>query len=178
MAEHTIVARPYAKAIFELARDGDAFEEWASLLALACTAVEDDAFLAYMHSPDAEPGRLVDIILSVCGECAGELGQNFLRLLAENHRLSSLPAIAQEFESLRDEYENVADVAVTSAIPLSQEQKQEIEAAMKSRLGKNVRLNCDVDAALIGGAIIRSGDVVIDGSLRGRLDQLAGVVTH
>jgi len=178
MAENIIVARPYAKAIFELAREGDAVEEWGSMLALACRTLEDDAFLVYMHSPGAEPGRLVDIILSVCGEHAGELQQNFLRLLAENRRLGSLRAIAEEFANLRDEHENVADVEVTSAVPLSEEQKQEIGAAMKSRLGKNVRLNCDVDAALIGGAIIRSGDVVIDGSLRGRLDQLSGVVTH
>ncbi len=178
MAENIIVARPYAKAIFELAREGDAVEEWASMLALACRTLEDDVFQAYMHSPDAEPAHLVDIILSVCGEQAGELQQNFLRLLAENRRLASLQAIADEFANLRDEHENVADVHVTSAVPLSEEQKQEIGAAMKSRLGKNVRLNCDVDAALIGGAIIRSGDVVIDGSLRGRLDQLSGVVTH
>jgi F-type H+-transporting ATPase subunit delta len=101
-----------------------------------------------------------------------------LRLLAENRRIGSLQSIAEEYESLRDEYENVADVKVISAVPLSEEQKQEIGAAMKSRLGKNVRLNCDVDAALIGGAIIRSGDMVIDGSLRDRLDQLAGVVTY
>jgi F-type H+-transporting ATPase subunit delta len=131
-----------------------------------------------MHSPDAEQEHLVDIILSVCGEHAGQLQQNFLRLLAENRRIDSLQAIAEEYESLRDEYENVADVKVISAVPLSEEQKQEIGAAMKSRLGKNVRLNCDVDAALIGGAIIRSGDMVIDGSLRDRLDQLAGVVTY
>jgi F-type H+-transporting ATPase subunit delta len=178
MAENTIVARPYAKAIFELAREGGAFEEWGNMLALACTTLEDDAFLNFMHSPDAEPEHLVDIILSVCGEHAGELQQNFLRLLAENRRIGSLQAIAEEYESLRDEYENVADVEVISAVPLSEEQKQEIGAAMKSRLGKNVRLNCDVDAALIGGAIIRSGDMVIDGSLRGRLEELAGAVTH
>ncbi len=178
MAEYTIVARPYAKALFELARDGNSFEDWTRFLAVACAVLEDDGFLAYMHSPDAEPERLAAVILDICGEHAGELQSNFIRLLTANGRLNCLPTIGHEFETLRDEHENVADVEVTSAVPLSEEQKQEYAEAMKRRLGKDVRLNCEVDASLIGGAIIRSGDIVIDGSLRGRLNQLAGAVTH
>lgn len=178
MSENTIVARPYAKAVFDLAKEGSSFEKWSEFLALACAVLEDDGFLAYMHSPDAEPDRLADVVLGVCGERAGELQGNFIRLLAANGRLNCLPAIAQEFENLRDEYENVADVEITSAVPLSDEQKAQYAGAMKQRLGKDVRLNCDVDESLIGGAIIRSGDIVIDGSLRGRLEELAGAVTH
>jgi F-type H+-transporting ATPase subunit delta len=178
MAENTIVARPYAKAVFELARDHDAFAQWGDLLALASVVVEDDGFLALMHGPDADPQRLASLVIDVCGEHAGELQQNFIRLLAENRRLGCLPDIAREFTELRDEHENIADVHVTSAVPLNETQKQEFAAAMKKRLGKDVRLNCDLDDSLIGGAIIRSGDIVIDGSLRGRLDRLAGAVTH
>jgi F-type H+-transporting ATPase subunit delta len=178
MAENTIVARPYAKAVFELARDHDAFAQWGEFLALASAIVEDDGFRLLMHGPAAEPDRLAGVVIGVCGERAGELQQNFVRVLAENGRLGSLTEIAREFTELRDEYENIADVYVTSAVPLNETQKQEFAAAMKKRLGKDVRLNCDLDDSLIGGAIIRSGDIVIDGSLRGRLDRLAGAVTH
>lgn len=178
MAEFTIVARPYAKAIFEIARAGDSLAEWAELLALASGVVEDESFHGALHSPDVDPAMLTDIVIDICGERAGELETNFIRLLAENGRLYCLPAIGQEFERLRDEYENIADVQVTSAVPLSDEQKQRFAAAMRSRLGKEVRLHCQVDPALVGGAVLRSGDMVIDGSVRGRLDQLASAVTH
>lgn len=178
MAEITTVARPYAKAVFELARDEDAFGGWTTALTLACTVIEDEGFQGLMRSPEATPERLASLVINVCGEHAGQKQQNFIRLLADNGRLDCLPAIARQFEALRDQYENIADVDVTSAVPLSDEQKQHFATAMKNRLGKEVRLNCDIDASLIGGAIVRSGDVVIDGSLRGRLDRLAGAVTH
>ncbi len=178
MAENTIVARPYAKAVFELARDHDAFPQWAEFLALASLVAEDDGFLAFMRGLDADPDRLASIVIDVCGDRAGELQQNFIRVLAENGRLGCLPEIAREFTELRDEYENIAEVYVTSAVPLNETQKQEFAAAMKRRLGKDVRLNCDLDDSLIGGVIIRSGDVVIDGSLRGRIERLADAVTH
>ncbi|UCC14033.1 MAG: F0F1 ATP synthase subunit delta [Gammaproteobacteria bacterium] len=178
MAEIKTVARPYAKAIFELARDQQTFDEWSSVLALACTVVEDEGFHGMMHSPVVSPDQLAGLVIEICGEHAGQKQQNFIRLLAENGRLHCLPAIAHEFVAMRDEYENIADVDITSAVPLSEEQKQHFATAMKNRLGKDVRLNCDIDASLIGGAIVRSGDVVIDGSLRGRLDRLAGAVTH
>ena len=176
--ESTTVARPYAKAVFEIARDDHAFTEWAGVLALASEVVEDEGFHELMHSPESTPDRLAALVIEVCGEHATDKQRNFISLLAQNGRLNSIPAIAREFETLRDHYENVADVEVTSAVPLSDEQKQHFAAAMKTRLGKEVRLNCEVDASLIGGAIVRSGDVVIDGSLRGRLDRLAGAVTH
>jgi F-type H+-transporting ATPase subunit delta len=178
MSEFTIVARPYAKAVFEIARDNGSLAEWAEMLAFASTVVEDPGFHSLLHSPDADPSGLAGIVIDVCGEHAGALQQNFIRLLAQNDRLYCLPAIGEEYARLRDEYENVADVEITSATPLSDEQKQHFATAMRKRLGKDVRLNCDVDASLIGGAIVRSGDVVIDGSVRGRLDQLAGTVTH
>jgi len=178
MAETTIVARPYAKAAFDVARSGDSLADWAEFLALAASVVEDDGFHALMYRPDADPQRLADLVIDICGARAGELQQNLIRLLTENGRLNCLPAIAQEFVRLRDDYENVADVEVLSAVPLTDEQMKQFADAMKKRLGKDVRLSCDVDATLLGGAILRSGDVVIDGSLRGRLDRLAGALTH
>jgi len=178
MSDYTIVARPYAKAVFEIARSRDSLAEWAQALVLAASVVEDKGFNALLFKPDVDPARLADVVIDICGERAGELQQNLIRLLADNGRLACLPSIAAEFVRLRDEYENVADVEVTSAVPLTEEQKEQFADAMKKRLGKDVRLSCDIDASLLGGAILRSGDVVIDGSLRGRLDRLAGALTH
>ena len=105
-------------------------------------------------------------------------GQNFIGLLADNDRLAYLPEIAMEFEHLRAEAEKIVDVDVTSAIALDEPQQQKIAAAMRERLGRNVRLHCEIDESLLGGAVVRAGDLVIDGSLRGRLDRLAGALTH
>jgi len=178
MAEYTIVARPYAKAVFEIARSGDSLKEWSEFLALASAVVEDKGFHALMYRPGADGQRLAALVIEICGDRAGELQQNFVNVLAGNGRLACLPSIAAEFVRLKDEYENVADVEVVSAVPLTDGQKQQFADAMKKRLGKDVRLSCDTDASLLGGAILRSGDVVIDGSLRGRLDRLAGALTH
>ncbi len=178
MSDHTIVARPYAKAVFEIARAQNSLSQWAEALALASSVVEDEGFNDLLFRPDADPQALADLVIDICGERAGELQQNLIRLLAGNGRLTCLPWIAAEYVRLRDEYENVADVEVLSAVPLSEEQKEQFAGAMKKRLGKDVRLSCDIDASLLGGAILRSGDIVIDGSLRGRLDRLAGALTH
>jgi len=104
-------------------------------------------------------------------------GSNFLKLLLENRRVPVLTEIADHFEALRAEVENSVDAVVTSASPLNAEQKQEITASLKERLGREVKLTTEIDENLIGGAVIRAGDVVIDGSLRARLEGLANALT-
>ncbi len=121
---------------------------------------------------------LADLLIDICGEQADTLGRNFLRVLAENGRIGCLPDIRLEYERLRAEAENIVDVEISSAVPLSDEQREKYAEARRKRLGKTVRLHCEVDETLLGGAVIRAGDLVIDGSLRGRLDRLAGAVKH
>src|SRR5690606_5244238 len=107
-----------------------------------------------------------------------EHGRNFLKTLAHNRRLGLLPEIAAQYEVLRAEVENVADVRIVSAVQLSEQQRQRFIAALTKRLQREVRVHCEVDPSLIGGAIVRAGDFVIDGSLKARLERLAGAMTH
>lgn len=178
MAENITLARPYAKAAFEIAQEHDRLDDWSSFLAVAAEVVENPDFHALLGSPHVVSGRLADFIIEICGERAAELQANFVRVLAENERLELLPAIGEDFERLKAEEQNVVGVELTSAVELTEAQRGRFAEALESRLGKKVRLTCRTDAELIGGAVIRAGDIVIDGSLRGRLDRLADAVTH
>jgi F-type H+-transporting ATPase subunit delta len=174
MAEKVTIARPYAKAAFAYAQQENALAKWSKLLATASALVEDSRIAPLVTSPRVTPEQLAELISDASGIDAKDLQRNFIGTLAENRRLALLPQIAAMYETLRAEAENVADVQVTSAVPLSDAQRQRLATAMKKRLQKNdVRLHCDVDASLVGGAIVRSGDMVIDGSLKGRLDRLS-----
>lgn len=178
MAEKTTVARPYARAVFEIARDADAFGAWSEFLGRAAKVVGDPRVAELIGNPAVTRADLAELIIEVAGDAAGREGSNFIRLVAENDRVAWIPEIAAEFEALRAEAENVVDVTVTSAVALDEEQRSRFATSLKSRLGREVRLHCDTDASLLGGAIIRAGDLVIDGSLLGRLQRLAGAVTH
>ena len=103
--------------------------------------------------------------------------QNFVRVLAENHRLLLLPEIAAHYEVLRSAVENTVDVDVVSAVPLDAAQTEKLKQALSTRLKRQVRMQNSVDATLLGGAVVRAGDLVIDGSLKGRLERLATDLT-
>ena len=132
---------------------------------------EDAADLVVLQSFAAQ---LVDEIAAVP---LGERGANFVRMLADNHRLGYLPEIAELFDTLKDDAEGMVDVTVTSAAPLDEAQRGQISAALERRLRRKVRLHCETDPALIGGAVLRAGDLVIDGSLRTRLERIAYELT-
>jgi F-type H+-transporting ATPase subunit delta len=116
-------------------------------------------------------------LIDIAGPALGEHGANFVRTLAENRRLAYLPEISAQFEVLKDEAQGVADVTVTSASAIDQAQQQKLTAALERRLQRKVRLHCAVDPALIGGAILRAGDLVIDGSVSTRLARIAYELT-
>ena len=109
---------------------------------------------------------------------AGEGGRNFLKALAENRRLALLPQIAAQFEALRAEVEGVVDVEVIAAREIAAPQQKKLEAALAKRLGREVRMHTRIDETLLGGAIVRAGDLVIDGSLKGRLERLGSALTN
>jgi F-type H+-transporting ATPase subunit delta len=176
MAEKVTVARPYAKAVFELAREHDDFARWSTILAAAAAVVQDSRVARLLSSPRVQPSELIDLIAAACGEALGVSGRNFLSTLVQNRRLGVLPEVAAHYEELRAEVDNVADAHVTSAVELNAAQRQRLGTAVRRRLKRQVRLHCTVDAALIGGAIVRAGDFVIDGSLRGRLERLMNAV--
>lgn len=178
MAEKITIARPYAKAAFQQANGTKSFERWSQALATASAVVGDARVARLLTSPRVTPDQLADFIAEIAGSALDEQGKNFLRTLAENRRLGLLPEIAAMYEELRAEVENIADVHVTSALPLDEAQKQKLAAALRKRLKREVRLHCDIDASLIGGAIARSGDLVIDGSLKARLQRLGGSIAQ
>lgn len=178
MAEKATIARPYAKAAFESARERNAFERWSTVLATASLVVQDERVARLLTSPRVKPEELSGLIADIAGESMDQYTRNFLATLSSNRRLGLLPEIASMYEVLRAEAENTADVQVISAVELNDAQKQRLATALKKRLQRDVRLHCEVDASLIGGAIVRAGDFVIDGSLKARLDRLAAEMTH
>ena len=178
MAEKATIARPYAKAAFEYSQQHHAFDAWSQVLAAGAAVASDQRVEKLLTNPRVAPNELVALIGDAAGGALDEPRRNFLLTLAHNRRLGLLPEIAAQFEVLRAEVENVADVSITSAIPMSESQQQRMSTALKARLKRDVRLHCSVDPSLIGGAIVRSGDFVIDGSLRARLERLAGAMTH
>jgi F-type H+-transporting ATPase subunit delta len=176
MAEKVTVARPYAKAAFELAREQGDFARWSTVLSAAAAVVQDPRVARLLSNPRVQPAELIDLIAAACGDALDDSGRNFLNTLAQNRRLNVVPEVAAHYEELRAEVENVADVHVTSALELNAAQRERLSNALRQRLKRDIRLHCMVDAALIGGAIVRSGDFVIDGSLRGRLERLMNAV--
>ena len=172
MAERATIARPYAKAAFEYARDANALAQWSEGLKAAAQIVADPRVAPLTKSPAWSAADLVSLIIDVAEPKLDAGMQNFVRVLAENHRLLLLPEIVAHYEVLRSAVENTVDVEVVSAVKLDAAQSDKLSAALTRRLKRNVRMKNSVDATLLGGAVLRAGDLVIDGSLKGRLERL------
>lgn len=186
MADNNTIARPYAQAAFELAGENGKLDAWSEALVLASDVMVDGRVAKFLANPklsdEQRLGFLNDLFRTAGGEKSilsggDKEGTNFLKLLLEYERVAVLPEISEHFDDLKDALENTVDVTVTSATTLNDAQKQAIAAALKKRLGCEVRLDTELDEDLIGGAVIRAGDVVIDGSLRSRLQGLSNALT-
>ncbi|QJR80962.1 F0F1 ATP synthase subunit delta [Alteromonas pelagimontana] len=172
MSELTTVARPYAKAAFDFAVEHNAIAQWQDMLNFAGAVSSNKEMHQYLTGAVA-PDTLADIFINVCGEQLDQHGQNLVKVLAENKRLAVLPDISEMFDAFKAEYEKQVDVDVTSAIALTDAQKSELSATLEKRLARKVKLNCNVDPALIAGFIVKAGDTVIDGSVKSKLNRLA-----
>jgi len=173
MADKTTIARPYAKAAFAEARADSMLGAWSDALHTAATVVDDPRVHSLIDDPHVTTEQLAKLVLDIAGANLGEHGRNFVETLAEARRLNCLPEIAALFDIYKDDAEGIADVTVTSAAPLDARQQQSLTVAMTRRLKREVRLHCTTDPELLGGAVLRSGDLVIDGSVRGRLERIA-----
>ncbi len=173
MAELITIARPYAQAIFSLAQDEGDLKGWSDMLAFAATVASDPDMAELIDNPRVDRHQTAAIFLEVCGERLTAGAKNTIRVLAENNRLELLPEVAALYEVERAAAEGTLQAEVTSARALSDAQKKAIAAALTKRLGRDVTLDCNVDEKLLGGAIIRAGDVVIDGSVVGKLEKLS-----
>jgi len=177
MADKSTIARPYAKAAFEEARDRKRLGPWSEALRTAAAIVGDSKVDELLGNPRVTPQELAAFVSEIAGPQLDEEGRNFVRTLADNRRLGLLPEISARFDELKGEAEGVIDVTVTSAAPLDDSQRDKLAAALERRLGRSVRLQCVTDPALIGGAVLQAGDLVIDGSLRARLERIAYELT-
>ena len=174
MAERITTARPYAKAIFALARKGNTLAETSrEPAARRGSRRPTRACARLLGSPHVTPAQLAELVTGVAGDGLDENGRNFVSLLAQNRRLGFLPEIAALFEQMKAEVENAVDVEVIAASQLTPDQESRYAAALQKKLGRQVRLHTKVDGSLIGGAVLKAGDLVIDGSIKGRLERLA-----
>ena len=183
MADNHTVARPYAQAAFEIARESGELGAWSESLNVAGELLADGQVADFLSDPELSDERRLEFLTGLFAAAGGRLlsgtnpkGTNFVRLLLEYGRVVAMPEIAELFEALKAEVENTVDVIVTSATPLSSTQQTSIASALEKRLGRNVNLETEIDENLIGGAVIKAGDVVIDGSLRARLDGLGNAL--
>jgi F-type H+-transporting ATPase subunit delta len=176
MAEANTIARPYANAVFALAKDKGELKAWSDLLAVFAQCVADPKMQSVIASPAVSDEQVITLLADIAGELMTTESRNFLALLAESNRLQSLADIAVIYEDLRAQAEQTMVADVTASRPLTPEQGQQISDALKKRFGRDVTLNTSVDESLLGGAIIRAGDLVIDGSALGKLNRLANAI--
>ena len=204
MAEKQTLARPYAEAVFALARDRSELKKWSEKLAFFAVVAADERVRQLAGNPRVNRAHFLDLVLGICSDVQGstsvagapsgeansahrksgatkqvdEQGSNFIRLLVENRRLDLVPDIQRQYESLKAEAEARVEATVISALPLEAAQLKTIGEALKRKLGREVNLTAQTDKALMGGVVIHAGDLVIDGSVRGRLAELATHLSH
>jgi len=169
MSELITLARPYAKAAFEFAKSESAVDQWSKDLLVAAGLAHDEQILHYFSRPDVLDEDLVQL---VCGEGASEHYKNFVQMLIHNDRLSLLPEVAELYQFYLEQDSQSLTVDVYAAVELTDVQKQAMTAALSKRTGKQISLQTHIDDTLMGGARIHCGDLVIDGTLRGKIDRM------
>ena len=178
MAEAITVARPYAQAAFLFANEHQTLKDWSEMLSLLAMIADDAGMRELIDSPHVTETQLADLFIQIAGDQINEKCANFVRVLSANGRLTLLPEIAALFEIQRQDAEGTVQAQLVSAFPASESQQAAIIASLRKRLGREVELSCSTDAELLGGAIIRAGDLVIDGSVRGKLQRLGTALSR
>ncbi|MBL1275092.1 MAG: F0F1 ATP synthase subunit delta [Ectothiorhodospiraceae bacterium] len=173
MAEKSTVARPYAVAVFQMANASKQLKEWSAVLQTVALIAEDADIQTIISNTSVKKEQLAQVFIDVAGEVMTEQGSNLIKLLAENRRLNVIAEIAEQFETLKAEAEKTVEAEIISAQEVSAAQQSMITEKLKARLGCEVSLKCSVDESLMGGAIIKAGDMVIDGSVIGQLNKLS-----
>ena len=173
MADNASIARPYAKAVFDLATETGNQDDWSNALESLTVIAQDPDFGKAINSPQVKPAQLEEVVLGLLGKKLPEGGDNFIKLLAQNSRLEALPDVQQQYAVLLAESRKSIEAEVMTARPLSAEQKSNLTEALQTRLGVTVSIVETVDESLVGGAIVKAGDLVIDGSAKGRVEKLA-----
>ncbi len=167
------IARPYAEALFARAEETGTLDGWSETLELLVAIAQDPAMMNAISDPLLDRADLIKLILDIGGERLGAEAQNLVQLLVRNGRLSVLPEIGTMYEQLKADRQQVLKVHVRSAYAFTKDQEQKIAAGLKRKLGLDVTITSEQDETLIGGVHIRAGDLVIDGSIKGKIEKLA-----
>jgi len=173
MAELTTIARPYAKAAFETADAKGQLAEWSAMLSVAAVVATDSDMVKVLQHPALTSEQKAETFVDVCGGKLNEEAVNLVKTMAENKRLTVLPQVAVTFEHLKSEKEKSVDVSITTAFALTGDQEQQLTQVLGTKLSRDIKVSSSVDKDLLGGAIIRAGNLIIDGSVRGKLAKLA-----
>ena len=178
MIEPTTLARPYARAAFEHARAAGELAAWQAALSELAAITAEPKVAAAMRDPNQTAAQRAATLSGLAGDGAPSAVANLLSIMADNGRLSLLPEVAMLFDQLKQAVESTVAVHVTSAYPLSDAETQQLADTMQEKLARSITLTSETDPSLLGGALIRADDLVIDGSVRGRLNKLAGTLTQ
>jgi F-type H+-transporting ATPase subunit delta len=177
MAELATIARPYAEAVFRLAKEKNGLPAWSDALALVVTIYQDPQMQAAMANPKVTPADIERVMLATCGERIDGVARNFIQLLVHNRRLGVLPEIRSLFEKLKLEDEGKLDAKISSAFPLDEAQKASVVTLLSSRFKRRIDATVTVEPDLIGGIKVEVGDKVWDASVRGKLQAMAVTLT-
>jgi F-type H+-transporting ATPase subunit delta len=173
MAELNTIARPYTKAAFDFALEKGEVDQWSNMLSLAAAVVNDSEMKRVLGIPSLSVKQKADLLIAVCGKQVSEAGKNFLTLLSQNRRLILLPEISNQFNELKANHEKSIEIDMVTAYDLDAELVEKLAQALRTKLGREIKVTSTTDKSIIGGVIIRANDLVIDGSVRAKLAKLA-----
>ena len=173
MAESVTIARPYAQAVFRLARENRALAAWSDRLQRLAAVAQDPEMAKVVGNPKFSAKQVAELFVSLSGETDNAELASFVGILAENERLDVLAQILEIYEQLRSAEEGVKDALITSAYPLDAEQLKKLMSQLETHFGSKLQPQVEVDAALIGGVKVAVGDQMLDASVRGKLDAMA-----
>jgi F-type H+-transporting ATPase subunit delta len=173
MAETRTIARPYAEAVFKLAKTSGTLPAWSEMLQLLAAIATDEQIKVLIGNPKVPPRRLGELLLGICGDKLTDEGRNFVLLLAENSRVEVLPEVSEMFEQLKTRHDGVLDAKVTSAFAMSDAQLKDLVADLEARFKRKIEAKVSIDPELIGGVKVEVGDEVLDASVRAKLEAMA-----
>ena len=173
MSELSTLARPYAAAVFKIANESNSTEQWSQMLSFLAAVVKDKEMAVIIDNPKVSQDKLAQLMKDICQEQFSQEAQNLLKLLIQNDRLILAPQIAALYEIHKAQAEGYIDVDVKTAYSFTKEEQKKFAKVLEHALSKKVRMNITVDKSLIGGFLAKAGDRVIDGSIKGQLQQLA-----
>ena len=173
MAETRTIARPYAEAVFKLAKTSGTLPAWSEMLQLLAAIAVDEQIKVLVGNPKVPPRRLGELLLGICGDKLTDEGRNFVLLLAENGRIEVLPEVSEMFEQLKTRHDGVLDAKVTSAFAMSDAQLKDLVANLETRFKRKIEAQVSIDPELIGGVKVEVGDEVLDASVRAKLEAMA-----